>query len=66
MSPISRTDAIAARYVVPVVRRVIGGIAHAELVLFDAVGAFSGYEGIGDSRTRAVAAISTRNLRDSA
>ena len=66
MSPISRTDAIAVRYVAPVLKRMIGGLAHAELVFFDAVGAFSGYEVIGDSRTRAIAAESVRNLGQSA
>lgn len=66
MSPITRTDAIAARYVAPVLRKVIGGLAHAELVFFDAIGAFSGYEAIGDSRTRAIAAESVRNLSQTA
>lgn len=66
MSPITRTDTLAARYVAPVVRRVIGGIAHAELVFFDAVGAFGGYQSIGDSRTRAIAAQSVRDLGNSA
>ena len=60
------SDAVAARYLAPVLRRVIGGVAKVELVFFDAVGAFSGCEFDDDRSHSTPLARASRSLSRSA